>query len=233
MFRNALIFGSLGGLVTIGGLMASLMLQLGGEGTASSYWLGYLIMRPEQHGLHHGRGIHAYNYGNFALWDMMFGTFRNPQSFPEQYGFWDGASARMDMIRASSRRRDDSAGFSLLGLLSVIVLMGVLAVISLAATGTFDPASPRVRRSQRTAVTGIPAASLAARAACALSASEIESAALAYYAGHEGQWPPDIATLTAPFSRVRAAPADDGRVWVTQPKGRFRPYLRASAPGPR
>ena len=74
--------------------------------------------------------------------------------------------------------------------------MGVLAVIALAATGTFDPGSPRVRRSQRTAGTGIPAASLAARAACALSASEIESAALAYYAGHEGQWPPDIATLT-------------------------------------
>jgi sterol desaturase/sphingolipid hydroxylase (fatty acid hydroxylase superfamily) len=61
----------------------------------SPRWLGYIIMRPEQHGLHHGRGIHAYNYGNFSLWDMMFGTFRNPASFPEQYGFWDGASARM------------------------------------------------------------------------------------------------------------------------------------------
>jgi sterol desaturase/sphingolipid hydroxylase (fatty acid hydroxylase superfamily) len=61
-------------------------------------WLGYLIMRPEQHGLHHGRGIHAYNYGNFSLWDMLFGTYRNPSAFPEQYGFWDGASARMGKL---------------------------------------------------------------------------------------------------------------------------------------
>jgi sterol desaturase/sphingolipid hydroxylase (fatty acid hydroxylase superfamily) len=61
----------------------------------SPRWLGYFIMRPEQHGLHHGRGVHAYNYGNVCLWDMMFGTYRNPESFPEQYGFWDGASARM------------------------------------------------------------------------------------------------------------------------------------------
>jgi sterol desaturase/sphingolipid hydroxylase (fatty acid hydroxylase superfamily) len=58
-------------------------------------WLGYLIMRPEQHGLHHERGVHAYNYGSFSLWDLMFGTFRNPAAFPEKYGFWDGASARM------------------------------------------------------------------------------------------------------------------------------------------
>jgi sterol desaturase/sphingolipid hydroxylase (fatty acid hydroxylase superfamily) len=61
----------------------------------SPRWLGYLIMRPEQHGLHHERGVHAYNYGNFSLWDMMFGTFRNPQAFPAQYGFWDGASRRL------------------------------------------------------------------------------------------------------------------------------------------
>jgi len=61
----------------------------------SPRWLGYLIMRPEQHGLHHERGVHAYNYGSVSLWDMMFGTFRNPQAFPAQYGFWDGASRRL------------------------------------------------------------------------------------------------------------------------------------------
>jgi sterol desaturase/sphingolipid hydroxylase (fatty acid hydroxylase superfamily) len=58
-------------------------------------WLGYLIMRPEQHGLHHERGVHAYNYGSFSLWDILFDTFRNPEAFPAQYGFWDGASARL------------------------------------------------------------------------------------------------------------------------------------------
>jgi len=103
----------------------------------------------------------------------------------------------MDMIGASSRRRDDSAGFSLLGLLTVVVLMGVVAVIALAAAGSFDPTSPRVPGTRRTTgTTGIPAVSTATRVACALSAKAIESAALAYNVGHQGQWPPDIATLT-------------------------------------
>jgi len=61
----------------------------------SPRWLGYIIMRPEQHGLHHERGVHAYNYGSFSLWDIVFGTFRNPEAFPAQYGFWDGASAKL------------------------------------------------------------------------------------------------------------------------------------------
>jgi sterol desaturase/sphingolipid hydroxylase (fatty acid hydroxylase superfamily) len=58
-------------------------------------WLGYILMRPEQHGLHHERDVHAYNYANFPGWDMLFGTFRNPATFPQHYGFWDGASSRM------------------------------------------------------------------------------------------------------------------------------------------
>lgn len=102
----------------------------------------------------------------------------------------------MEMTGASSRRRNGSAGSSLLGLLAVVVLLGLLAVIALAAAGSFDATSSSVRRTQPTGGTGIPAVSLAARAACELSAREIESAALAYYSGHGGQWPPDIATLT-------------------------------------
>ena len=58
-------------------------------------WLGWVVMRPEQHGLHHARNVHAYNYGNVPLWDMLFGTYRNPAGFPERYGFWDGASRRV------------------------------------------------------------------------------------------------------------------------------------------
>jgi sterol desaturase/sphingolipid hydroxylase (fatty acid hydroxylase superfamily) len=58
-------------------------------------WLGYFVMRPEAHGLHHERGVHAYNYANVPLWDVVFGTYRNPESFPAQYGFWDGASSRL------------------------------------------------------------------------------------------------------------------------------------------
>jgi len=50
-------------------------------------WLGYLIQRPESHGLHHEQGVHAYNYGDLPLWDMLFGTFRNPARFTGDVGF--------------------------------------------------------------------------------------------------------------------------------------------------
>jgi sterol desaturase/sphingolipid hydroxylase (fatty acid hydroxylase superfamily) len=59
------------------------------------HWMGWFLMRPEQHGLHRARNVHAYNYGNVPLWDVLFGTYRNPRSFPERYGFWDGASNRI------------------------------------------------------------------------------------------------------------------------------------------
>ena len=56
-------------------------------------WLGYLIQRPEAHGVHHQRGLHAFNYGDLPLWDLLFGTFRNPERFEEEVGLRDGALA--------------------------------------------------------------------------------------------------------------------------------------------
>ncbi len=41
-------------------------------------WLGFIIQRPEAHCVHHQRDVHAYNYGDLPVWDMLFGTFRNP-----------------------------------------------------------------------------------------------------------------------------------------------------------
>lgn len=58
-------------------------------------WLGFLIQRPESHGVHHGRGVHAFNYSDLPLWDMVFGTFRNPVRFEGEVGFWPGASSRV------------------------------------------------------------------------------------------------------------------------------------------
>jgi len=43
--------------------------------------LGYLIQRPEAHFVHHAREVHAYNYGDLPLWDLLFGTFRNPAAY--------------------------------------------------------------------------------------------------------------------------------------------------------
>ena len=62
-------------------------------------WIGYIIQRPESHSLHHGRGIHKYNYADLPLIDMLFGTFKNPKNYQEESGFYDGASARvLDML---------------------------------------------------------------------------------------------------------------------------------------
>jgi sterol desaturase/sphingolipid hydroxylase (fatty acid hydroxylase superfamily) len=58
-------------------------------------WLGYIIQRPEQHSLHHERGVHGYNYSDLPLWDLLFGTFKNPARWEGAAGFYDGASARI------------------------------------------------------------------------------------------------------------------------------------------
>ncbi|SNX28034.1 Fatty acid hydroxylase superfamily protein [Polynucleobacter meluiroseus] len=39
-------------------------------------WLGYIIVRPEMHRIHHERERHANNYG-LPIWDMLFGTYEN------------------------------------------------------------------------------------------------------------------------------------------------------------
>lgn len=64
-------------------------------------WLGYLVQRPESHTIHHARGIHAKNYADLPLIDMLFGSFENPCRFEHETGFWEGASARvLDMLLA-------------------------------------------------------------------------------------------------------------------------------------
>jgi sterol desaturase/sphingolipid hydroxylase (fatty acid hydroxylase superfamily) len=58
-------------------------------------WLGFFIQRPESHSAHHERGVHARNYSDLPLWDMIFGTFHNPEHFVPQVGFYDGGSKRL------------------------------------------------------------------------------------------------------------------------------------------
>lgn len=58
-------------------------------------WLGYLIQRPESHSVHHRRGFHAYNYSDFPLWDILWGTFRNPGEFHGEVGFEREESMRL------------------------------------------------------------------------------------------------------------------------------------------
>lgn len=52
------------------------------------WWVGLFTQRPEMHRIHHQRGAHADNYG-LPLWDMIFGTWRNPRSGWVECGFPD------------------------------------------------------------------------------------------------------------------------------------------------
>jgi len=56
-------------------------------------WLGVLVQRPESHSWHHARGVHAYNYSDLPLFDILSGTWNNPRDFAPEQGFHDGASS--------------------------------------------------------------------------------------------------------------------------------------------
>jgi len=59
------------------------------------YWLGYIFQRPESHCVHHQEGLHSHNYADLPLWDMLFGTFRNPRQWEARCGFGANRELRM------------------------------------------------------------------------------------------------------------------------------------------
>ena len=62
-------------------------------------WLGYIIQRPESHGVHHARKIHFKNFSGLPIFDILFGTFENPKGYEHEAGFYEDASARLvDML---------------------------------------------------------------------------------------------------------------------------------------
>lgn len=75
-------------LTTIPGMFQHLNIR-------TPHWLGYIVQRPESHLIHHERGVHAYNYGDIPLFDMIFGTFRNPREWDGRNGFHDGSTTQV------------------------------------------------------------------------------------------------------------------------------------------
>jgi sterol desaturase/sphingolipid hydroxylase (fatty acid hydroxylase superfamily) len=96
---QTLVFGPLLGLPIGAAVIANFFLAFNAvfqhANLRTPRWLGYIIQRPESHGIHHERGVHAYNYSDLPLWDMVFGTFRNPETFDGEVGFWNGASSKL------------------------------------------------------------------------------------------------------------------------------------------
>ncbi len=58
-------------------------------------WLGFVFQRPESHCVHHQQDLHSYNYSDLPIWDMMFGTFLNPQNFDAKCGFAGGREQQL------------------------------------------------------------------------------------------------------------------------------------------
>lgn len=58
-------------------------------------WLGYIVQRPESHTVHHAKGIHKHNYSDLPIFDIIFGTFKNPKEYEHETGFYDGASSKI------------------------------------------------------------------------------------------------------------------------------------------
>lgn len=73
-------------------------------------WLGYVIQRPESHSWHHERGVHARNYADFPLWDMLTGGFHNPADFAPETGFDAPADRRLLAMLAFADVNAPTAG---------------------------------------------------------------------------------------------------------------------------
>jgi len=78
-------------------------------------WLGFIIQRPEAHCIHHQRDVHAYNYGDLPVWDMLFGTFRNPVGFEGAVGFDQPATTRLGAMLGFVDVNEPAAGPGTLG----------------------------------------------------------------------------------------------------------------------
>jgi len=113
---SSLVLFPLLGLSIEAGVIAALFLTFNAmfqhANISTPHWLGYLIQRPESHSIHHARGVHRDNYSDLPLWDMLFGTFRNPRSVAGvQCGFYTGASSRIpEMLLGRDVSRPDVAG---------------------------------------------------------------------------------------------------------------------------
>ena len=104
--------------VGVGAKAASLAVLLSGLAelvyhwnVRSPHWLGYVFQRPESHCVHHQEGVHSFNYSDLPLWDMLFGTFRNPRDWNASCGFGTEGELRLgEMLRGVDVYKSKPAG---------------------------------------------------------------------------------------------------------------------------
>lgn len=76
-------------------LIVTFLGMFGHVNIRTPHWLGYFIARPEQHAVHHERGVHFNNFSDLPIFDMIFGTYRNPKTWEKEAGFFEGSSNRV------------------------------------------------------------------------------------------------------------------------------------------
>lgn len=91
----ALLIGIEPQAITLVLLMTSFLAIFQHANIKTPRWIGYLIQRPESHNVHHGKGIHQYNYSDLPIFDILFGTFYNPKAYENETGFYHGASNKI------------------------------------------------------------------------------------------------------------------------------------------
>jgi sterol desaturase/sphingolipid hydroxylase (fatty acid hydroxylase superfamily) len=109
-----LVVGVQGEAALIASMATTFIAILGHANLKTPRWLGYIVQRPENHALHHERGVHARNYGDIALWDIVFGTHKNPETWEGKAGFYEGASRKLGALLLTADvtkedARDDDA----------------------------------------------------------------------------------------------------------------------------
>jgi|GEM_PF-344596 len=95
---------------------------------STPYWVGFIFQRPESHCIHHQHGVHAYNYADLPLWDMIFGTFRNPKQWNGKCGLGEDGEHRLQEMLLGvdiSRIKKSSSKKRLLLLCPPFFLIGI------------------------------------------------------------------------------------------------------------
>lgn len=93
-------------------------------------WLGYFFQRPESHCIHHQAGLHAYNYSDLPLWDMLFDTYRNPKNLKVNCGIGEdehrvGALLAGKDLSSHSRKYESYLPVSLKKILPATFLLSI------------------------------------------------------------------------------------------------------------
>lgn len=92
------------GLSVSGGAIYTLFTALGEffyhTNVKTPRWIGLFFQRPEMHRIHHKYNYHRNNYGDIVWWDMLFGTYENPETFTGTCGFDDAKEQSLGRMLA-------------------------------------------------------------------------------------------------------------------------------------